>query len=94
MKGVWQTIQWKVCSPEREALLCPARRRACIGRVRGELNGRPDKERLVADIIELTRQNGRYGYPLPGRVSRSDVPRGSDRRAAERCWLGCQRQAG
>ena len=27
-----------VCSPEREALLSPARRRACIDRVRSELN--------------------------------------------------------
>ena len=64
-------------------LLSPARRRACIDRVRAELDiserracrvlrqhrstqrkvpvGRPDEERLVADMIELARQYGRYG---------------------------------
>lgn len=73
-----------VCSPEREALLSPARRRACINHVRNQLNvserracrvlgqhrstqrriprGRADEDRLVADMIELTRQYGRYGY--------------------------------
>ena len=73
-----------VCSPEREALLSPARRRACINHVRNQLNvserracrvlgqhrstqrrapqGRADEGRLVADMIELTRQYGRYGY--------------------------------
>ncbi|MES0865028.1 IS3 family transposase [Ruegeria sp. SCPT10] len=65
-------------------LLSPARRRACIGHVRNQLNvserracrvlgqhrstqrrvpqGRADEDRLVADMIELTRQYGRYGY--------------------------------
>jgi hypothetical protein len=37
MKGVWQTIQWMVCSPEREAFLSPSRRRKCIDHVRQEL---------------------------------------------------------
>lgn len=84
MKGVKQTIQWMVCSPERAALLSPARRRACIDCVRAELNvserracrvlrqyrstqrkvpqGRADEKLLVADMIELARQYGRYGY--------------------------------
>ena len=38
MKGVKRTIQWMVCSLERAALLSPARRRACIDRVRAELS--------------------------------------------------------
>ena len=28
---------------------------------------RADEERLIADMIELTRQYGRYGYPLADR---------------------------
>ncbi len=73
-----------ICRPEREALLSPARRRACIDHVRSQLKvserracrvlgqhrstqrrvpqGREDEDRLVADMIELTRQYGRYGY--------------------------------
>ena len=112
MKAVKETIRWMVYRPERAALLSPARRRACIDRVRAELRvserrayrvlrqhrstkrktpvGRADEERLVADMIELTRQYGRYGYPLPGRASRSDVPRGEDRCVAERCGLACE----
>ena len=100
MKGVKQTIQWTVCSPERAALLSPARRRACIDRVRAELivserracrvlrqhrsmqrkvpAGRADEDLLEADMIELTLQYGQYGYPLPGRVMRSMIPRGMD----------------
>ena len=109
MKAVKRTIQWMVYRPERDALLSPARRRACIDRVRSELSvserracrvlrqhrstqrkapvGRADEERLVADMIELTRQYGRYGYPLPGRAVRRNVPRGADRSAAARCGL-------
>ncbi len=34
MKGEQQTIWGMVCSPERDALLSPARRRACIDHVR------------------------------------------------------------
>ena len=112
MKAVKETIRWMVYRPERAALLSPARRRACIDRVRAELRvserracrvlrqhrstqrkmsvGRADEERLVADMIELTRQYGRYGDPLPGRASRSDVPRGEDRCVAERCGLACE----
>ena len=84
MKGVKQTIQRMVCSPEREALLNPARRRACIDHVRSQFKvserracrvlgqhrstqrrvpqGRADEDQLVADMIELARQYGRYGY--------------------------------
>src|SRR5438045_6330239 len=65
-------------------LLSPARRRACIERVRQVLSiserracaalgqhrstqrkiprGREDESRLTADIVELARQYGRYGY--------------------------------
>jgi len=64
--------------------LSPARRRACIDHVRGELKvserracrvlgqnrstqrhqprGRADEDRLLADMIELVREYGRYGY--------------------------------
>ena len=38
--------------------------------------GRADEERLVADMIELTRRYGRYGYPFTGRRLQSNVPRG------------------
>jgi hypothetical protein len=37
--------------------------------------GRANEERLVAGMIELTRQYGRYGYPLAGRRLQSNVPR-------------------
>ena len=84
MKAVKETIQWMVYMPEREALLSPARRRACIDHVRDQFKlserracrvlgqhrstqrhvpkGRADEEHLVADMIELARQFGRYGY--------------------------------
>ena len=48
--------------------LCVSERRACrtLGQHRSTQrkipHGRGDEERLTADIIELTRQYGRYGY--------------------------------
>jgi transposase InsO family protein len=96
-----------VCSPEREALLSPARRRACIDRVRAELNvserracralgqhrstqrklpvGRADEDRLVADMIELTRQYGRYGYRRIAALLRDAGWQVNDKRV-ERLW--------
>lgn len=107
MKGVSQTIQWMVCSPERAALLSLARRRACIDRVRAELNvserracrvlrqhrstqrkvpvGRSDEERLVADMIELARQYGRYGYRRIAALLRDAGWQVNDKRV-ERLW--------
>lgn len=38
--------------------------------------GRAGEERVVVDMIELTRQYGRYGYPLAGRRLQSNVPIG------------------
>jgi len=87
IKVVKQTIQWMVCSPERGALLSPARRRACIDHVRDQFKvserracrvlgqhrstqrhvpkGLADEDHLVADMIELARQFGCYGYRPP-----------------------------
>ncbi|MDD9728280.1 IS3 family transposase [Roseovarius sp. SK2] len=88
-------------------LLSPARRRACIDRVRAELNvserracrvlrqhrstqrkvpvGRADEERLVADMIELTRQYGRYGYRRIAALLRDVGWHVNDKRV-ERLW--------
>ncbi|MFA3920501.1 IS3 family transposase [Ruegeria hyattellae] len=88
-------------------LLSPARRRACIDRVRSELNiserracrvlrqhrstqrkvpvGRADEERLVADMIELTRQFGRYGYRRIAALLRDAGWHVNDKRIA-RLW--------
>ncbi|MFZ5961781.1 IS3 family transposase [Thalassococcus sp. BH17M4-6] len=88
-------------------LLSPARRRACIDRVRAELNvserracrvlrqhrstqrrvpvGRRDEERLVADMIELTRQYGRYGYRRIAALLRDAGWHVNDKRV-ERLW--------
>lgn len=107
MKAVKETIQWMVYRPEREALLSPARRRACIDRVRAELRvserracrvlkqhrstqrkvpaGRTDEERLVADMIELTRQYGRYGYRRIAALLREAGWHVNDKRV-ERLW--------
>jgi hypothetical protein len=38
--------------------------------------GRADEGRLLADMIELTRQYGRYGYSFAGRRLQSNLPRG------------------
>ncbi|WP_421854935.1 IS3 family transposase [Oricola sp.] len=88
-------------------LLSPARRRACIDRVRQTLGvserracrtlgqhrstqrrlprGRADEERLVADMIELTRQYGRYGYRRIAAVLREAGWQVNDKRV-ERLW--------
>ncbi|MEM9912732.1 MAG: IS3 family transposase [Pseudomonadota bacterium] len=88
-------------------LLSPARRRACIDRVRAELDiserracrvlrqhrstqrkvpvGRPDEERLVADMIELARQYGRYGYRRIAALLRDAGWHVNDKRV-ERLW--------
>ncbi|MEL7167683.1 MAG: IS3 family transposase [Pseudomonadota bacterium] len=88
-------------------LLSPARRRACIDRVRAELKvserracrvvkqhrstqrkapvGRTDEERLVADMIELARQYGRYGYRRIGALLRDAGWHVNDKRV-ERLW--------
>ncbi|TRD13879.1 IS3 family transposase [Palleronia caenipelagi] len=88
-------------------LLSPARRRACIDRVRAELivsesracrvlrqhrstqrkvpAGRPDEERLVADMIGLTRQYGRYGYRRIAALLRDAGWHVNDKRV-ERLW--------
>ncbi|NVO26728.1 IS3 family transposase [Donghicola sp. C2-DW-16] len=88
-------------------LLSPARRRACIDRVRAELNvserracrvlrqhrstqrkmpvGRADEDRLVADMIELTRQYGRYGYRRIAALLRDAGWHVNDKRV-ERLW--------
>lgn len=44
--------------------------------------GRPDEEQLVADMIELTRQYGRYGYPLADWRLCSNLPRSA---GSQRC---------
>ncbi|MFY0624354.1 MAG: IS3 family transposase, partial [Pelagimonas sp.] len=88
-------------------LLSPARRRACIDRVRAELRvserracrvlrqhrstqrkvpvGRSDEERMVADMIELTRQYGRYGYRRIAALLRDTGWHVNDKRV-ERLW--------
>ncbi|MEL7087507.1 MAG: IS3 family transposase [Planctomycetota bacterium] len=88
-------------------LLSPARRRACIDRVRQTLGvserracrtlgqhrstqrrrpqGRADEERLVADMIELTRQYGRYGYRRIAALLREAGWQVNDKRV-ERLW--------
>ena len=87
--------------------MSPARRRACIDRVRDELNvsegracrvlrqhrttqhkvplGRPDEERPLADMIELTRQYGRYGYRRIAALLRGTGWDVNDKRI-ERLW--------
>ncbi|MEO1495463.1 MAG: IS3 family transposase [Pseudomonadota bacterium] len=88
-------------------LLSPARRRACIDRVRQTLGvserracrtlgqhrstqrrrprGRADEKRLVADMIELTRQYGRYGYRRIAALLREAGWQINDKRV-ERLW--------
>ncbi|WP_136686210.1 IS3 family transposase [Falsirhodobacter xinxiangensis] len=88
-------------------LLSPARRRACIDHVRGELGvserracqvlrqhrstqrrvprGRADEDRLVADMTELARQYGRYGYRRIGALLREAGWQVNDKRV-ERLW--------
>ncbi|UWQ35335.1 IS3 family transposase (plasmid) [Leisingera sp. M527] len=88
-------------------LLSPARRRACIDRVCGELNvserracrvlrqhrstqrrvpvRRLDEERLVADMIVLARQYGRYGYRRIAALLRDAGWHVNDKRV-ERLW--------
>ncbi|MEM9592083.1 MAG: IS3 family transposase [Pseudomonadota bacterium] len=88
-------------------LLSPARRRACIDRVRQTLGvserracrtlgqyrstqrrhprGRADEESLVADMIELTRQYGRYGYRRIAALLREAGWQVNDKRV-ERLW--------
>ena len=106
-----------VCSPERKALLSPARRRACIARVRAELDiserracrvlrqhrstqrkvpvGRPDEERLVADMIELARQYGRYDYRRIAALLRDSGWPPLGRFVAQiACRATCERQTG
>ena len=87
--------------------MSPARRRACIDRVRQTLGvserracrtlgqhrstqrrlpqGRADEERLVADMIELTRQYGRYGYRRIAALLREAGWLVNDKRV-ERLW--------
>ena len=91
----------------RGKLLSPARRRACIDHVRGELGvserracqvlhqhrstqrklprGRADEDRLVADMIELARQYGRYGYRRIAALLRDTGWQVNDKRV-ERLW--------
>ena len=76
MKGVQKTIQWMVCSPEREAPLSPARRRACIDRVRAELNV---SERRACRVLRQHRSTQRK---VP--VGRAD----EERVVADRIELG------
>ena len=88
-------------------LLSPARRRACIDRVRITLKvserricrvlgqhrstqrrqprGRADEERLVADMVELVRQYGRYGYRRIAALLRDAGWQVNDKRI-ERLW--------
>jgi len=40
----------------------PVRRSGSIARRNARPRGRDDEQRLTADIIELARQYGRYGY--------------------------------
>ncbi|WP_298852615.1 IS3 family transposase [uncultured Ruegeria sp.] len=91
----------------KKKLLSPARRRACIDRVRAELKvserracrvlrqhrstqrklpmGRADVERLVTDMIELTRQYGRYCYHRIAAMLRDAGWHVNDKRV-ERLW--------
>lgn len=93
--------------PERAKRLSPSRRRACIDRVRNQMNvserrvcrvlgqhrstqrrlpkGRADEESLLADMIELTRQYGRYGYRRIAALLRDAGWRINDKRV-ERLW--------
>ena len=60
MKGVQKTIQWMVCSPEREAPLSPARRRACINRVRAELNVSEHRDHVWSyDFVHCRTDDGK-----------------------------------
>ncbi len=47
--------------------------------------GRPDEDRLVADMIELTRQYGRYGYRRIAALLRDAGWHVNDKRV-ERLW--------
>ena len=49
------------------------------------LQGRVDEERLVADMIELTRQYGRYGYRRVAALLRDAGWQINDKRV-ERLW--------
>ena len=93
--------------PERAEPPSPARRRACIDRVRGRFRvserracrvlgqhrstqrklprRRTDEEQLVADMIELARQYGRYGYRQIAALLRDAGWQVNDKRV-ERMW--------
>ena len=72
-------------------LLSPSQRRVCrvLGQHRSTQRrvpqGRADEERLVADMIELTRQYGRYGYRRVAALLRDAGWQVNDQRV-ERLW--------
>jgi putative transposase len=47
--------------------------------------GRADEERLIADMIELTRQFGRYGYRRVAALLRDAGWQINDKRLSHRC---------
>src|SRR3989454_9356759 len=66
----------------------PPRRRACIEQAEGKVpRGRDDERRLTADIIELARQYGRYGYRKVAALLRQAGWIINDKRV-ERIWQG------
>ncbi len=50
--------------------------------------GRDDEERLTADIIELARQYGRYGYRKIAQLLRSTAGWVVNDKRVERIWRG------
>ena len=47
--------------------------------------GRPDEDRLVADMIELAQQYGRYGYRRIAALLRDAGWQVNDKRPSQRC---------
>ncbi len=73
-------------------MLSVSERRACaaLGQHRSTQRkaprGRDDEERLTADIIELARQYGRYGYRKVAALLRSTAGWGVNDKRVERIW--------
>src|SRR5438270_4757956 len=64
----------------------PERRSGSIARRNARSRGRDDEERLTADIIELARQYGRYGYRKIAALLR-DAGWLINAKRVERIWL-------
>jgi hypothetical protein len=72
----------------------PERRSGSIARRNARSRGRDDEQRLTADIIELARQYGRYGYrkiaellrPYPNQLRRCFRARSYQRACSRASW--------